>query len=172
MKQIPKQPAQLFAGHAYTVESSDQLGTFQPAWQDFEAQLGFKTLDDLAEIPNRSAMVVFSPYDTFLYWIGSLLSADAAVPKPYEAFRLPEATAGQVRQPATSVLLKQLPLATSFNKGLQIIEKAGYPLPERLGQTDHPYYLESYLIQDGAVHQVAYRLYIDPHQLKGVDEYE
>lgn len=73
MKQIPKQPAQLFAGHAYTVESSDQLGTFQPAWQDFEAQLGFKTLDDLAEIPNRSAMVVFSPYDTFLYWIGSLL---------------------------------------------------------------------------------------------------
>lgn len=125
MKQIPKQPAQLFAGHAYTVESSDQLGTFQPAWQDFEAQLGFKTLDDLAEIPNRSAMVVFSPYDTFLYWIGSLLPADAAVPKPYEAFRLPEATAGQVRQPATSVLLKQLPMQQALIRVCKSLKRQG-----------------------------------------------
>ena len=125
MKQIPKQPAQLFAGHAYTVESSDQLGTFQPAWQDFEAQLGFKTLDDLAEIPNRSAMSCLSPYDTFLYWIGSLLPADAAVPKPYEAFRLPEATAGQVRQPATSVLLNNYHLQQALIRVCKSLKRQG-----------------------------------------------
>lgn len=172
MKQIPQQPAQLFAGHAYTTESSDQLGTFRPAWTDFEQRLGFKSLDQLAKTPNRTAMVIFSPYDTLLYWIGSLLPAGTDVPKAYDCFSLPAATAGQVKQPASQILAKELPLATSFNKGLQIIEQAGYPLPERLGQTDHPYYLESYLLDGTAIKTVAYRLYIDPNQLTGVDEYE
>lgn len=77
-----------------------------------------------------------------------------------------------MKQSADRVLMKELPLATSFNQGLHVIEQAGYPLPERLGQTDHPYYLESYRLSGGKVAEVAYRLYINPHQLTGVDEYE
>ncbi|NVO88086.1 hypothetical protein HWN39_06170 [Lactobacillus rhamnosus] len=172
MKEIPQQPAQLLAGHAYTTEDSDQLGTFAPAWADFEHQFGFKTLDQLTKTPNRTALVVFSPYNTFIYWVGSLLPVDVKVPQNYECFKLPAATAGQVKQFADRVLMKELPLATSFNQGLHVIEQAGYPLPERLGQTDHPYYLESYRLNGGKVAEVAYRLYINPHQLTGVDEYE
>lgn len=81
MKEIPQQPAQLLAGHAYTTEDSDQLGTFAPAWADFEHQFGFKTLDQLTKTPNRTALVVFSPYNTFIYWVGSLYRLTSKCPK-------------------------------------------------------------------------------------------
>lgn len=134
MKEIPQQPAQLLAGHAYTTEDSDQLGTFAPAWADFEHQFGFKTLDQLTKTPNRTALVVFSPYNTFIYWVGSLLPVDVKVPQNYECFKLPAATAGQVKQSADRVLMKELPLATSFNQGYTLLNKQDTRFRSGLGK--------------------------------------
>ncbi|KRO16153.1 hypothetical protein IV56_GL001953 [Lacticaseibacillus saniviri JCM 17471 = DSM 24301] len=171
MMTLLTQPKRVFAGQVYMIENSDEQGSFYQAWQEFTDAGYFDQLDALAETPNRTAMLVFSPYGTFQYWIGSVLPEDADAPEGLQRLILPEGTAGIVTQP-TNGFAPQIPVEMAFNKGLEVIEKAGFPLPSHIGQTDNPYFLESYLLTDGEISDVRYTLYINPDQMDGYDEFE
>ncbi|MFD1393714.1 hypothetical protein ACFQ3L_09070 [Lacticaseibacillus jixianensis] len=171
MTDLIDQPTSQFVGKVYTTESSDQMGTFYPAWQEFEADGYFKQLDQLCSQPNRSYLVVFSPYGNFQYWIGSVTPVGVAAPAGLEAVPLPAGTVGKTSGPVNG-LLNQLPVQTAVGKGFEMLEKAGFTIPAHIGQTDHPYYLESYPVTDGKVSQVQYLLYINPDQLGGYDEFD
>lgn len=171
MTDLINQPAGQFVGKVYTTESSDEMGTFYPAWQDFEAAGFFDALDALSETPNRSYLVVFSPYGNFQYWIGSVTPIGAKAPAGLEAVPLPAGTVGKT-EAAVNGLLNQLPVQTAVNKGFEQLEKAGFTIPEHIGQTDHPYYLESYPLSAGKVTLVRYLLYINKDQMEGYDEFD
>lgn len=171
MTELIAQPARLFAGRVYTTEDLDQLNTFNSCWQEFTAAGYFDQLDAIATTPNRSYMLVFSPYGAFQYWVGALVPQNAQVPADLEGFALPAATASQVTFPADRVM-SDLPVDTTYTKGLERLEKAGFPIPEHIGQTDHPYFIQSYGLADGAVKDVSYLLYTNADQLKGYDEYD
>ncbi|WP_225046953.1 hypothetical protein [Lacticaseibacillus kribbianus] len=160
-----------FIGKVYTVVDSDQMGTFYPCWTEFEDNHWFAPLDALTDTPNRSYMVIFSPYGQFQYWIGSILPDDAVAPEGFECFQMPAGTIGQTEAKASGIL-NQLPVQTSFNKGLEMLEKAGFPLPAHIGQTTHPYYFERYDLTDGQVSSVQYKLYINLDELEGYDEFD
>ncbi|KRM72447.1 hypothetical protein [Lacticaseibacillus brantae] len=169
---VEQLPAQQFFGRVFMPESSDELGTYEQAWQDFTAAGYFDQLDELAETPNRTTLLVFSPFGTFQYWVGSVVPMDVTVPEGLQVLPLPAATGGQAEKPA-SRLTSAFPVEMNFNKGLEVIEKAGYPLPSHIGQTDHPYFLEQYPLNDnGEVEKVIYTLYINEDQLEGYDEVE
>ncbi|WP_179395107.1 hypothetical protein [Lacticaseibacillus absianus] len=167
---IMQQPAK-FVGKVYTAVDSDEMGTFWACWTAFEQAGWFAQLDAQTQTPNRSSMVIFSPYGQFQYWIGSVLPDTATAPAGLECFQMPAGTVGVATAPASGVL-NQLPVQTSFGKGLEQLEKAGFPLPQHIGQTDHPYYIERYDLEAGQVTQVEYRLYIDLDQLEGYDEFD
>ncbi|MFD1431453.1 hypothetical protein [Lacticaseibacillus yichunensis] len=171
MTSLIDRPATVFAGKVYMTESMDQLGTFDQAWQEFEAAGHFAALDALTDQPNRTALLMFSPYGAFQYWIGSLLPAGTAAPAGLEAVQLPAATVGEVSEKADSVLAN-FPVETMFSRGLERLEKAGFPLPEHIGQTDNPYYLESYQLTEGKITAVKHLLFISMDQLKGYDEWD
>jgi len=165
-------PARQFVGRVYMPESSDEMGTYADAWATFTQAGYFDQLDQLTDQPNRTSLLVFSPFGTFQYWIGSVLAPDVAVPAGLQVLSLPAATGGQVHAPATR-LTNQYPVDMNFNKGLEVIEKAGYPLPSHIGQTDHPYFIEQYPVNaQGVVQEVIYTLYINEDQLGGYDEVE
>ncbi|WP_203624021.1 MULTISPECIES: hypothetical protein [unclassified Lacticaseibacillus] len=171
MTELIDQPASQFVGRVYTAESSDQMGTFYPAWQDFEGAGYFDQLDALCEQPNRTYLVVFSPYGNFQYWIGSLTPVGVDAPAGLEAVPLPAGTVGKAEDPVNGVL-NQLPVQTTVGKGFEMLEKAGFTIPAHIGQTDNPYYLESYPVVDGQVSEVHYLLYINKDQMEGYDEFD
>ncbi|WP_390409211.1 hypothetical protein [Lacticaseibacillus jixiensis] len=169
MTELIDQPAQSFVGHVYMPEDSDQMGTFNNCWQAFEDAGYFKALDAQTDAPNRTYLLIFSPYGAFQYWIGSVLPQDAKAPAGLEKLPLPSGTVGTVSEAAKDVL-SMLPVETTYMKGLERLEKAGFPLPMHIGQTDHPYYLEQYCLSDGQVQSVKHTLYINLDQLEGYDE--
>ncbi|WP_125702792.1 GyrI-like domain-containing protein [Lacticaseibacillus daqingensis] len=171
MTALIEQPRAKFIGKVYTVTDSDQMGTFFACWEEFTQAGWFAQLDALTPQPNRSYMVIFSPYGQFQYWIGSIVPQSAAAPAGLESFQMPAGTVGQVTVPANGIL-NQLPVQTSFSKGLEQLEKAGFPIPQHIGQTDHPYYFERYNVADGQVQEVEYKLYINLDQLEGYDEFD
>ncbi|WP_461213018.1 hypothetical protein [Lacticaseibacillus sp. GG6-2] len=171
MTELLKQPALSFVGQVYMTEDTDQMGTFASCWDEFEQAGHFAALDAQTTTPNRTYMLVFSPYGTFQYWIGSVLPAEASAPDGLEKLKLPEATIGQVVEPANGVL-NMLPVETTYMKGLERLEHAGFPLPSHIGQTDHPYYLEQYQLEAGVVTAVKHTLYINLDQLDGYDEFD
>ncbi|WP_125581810.1 hypothetical protein [Lacticaseibacillus suibinensis] len=171
MTALLNQPASQFIGKVYTAADSDQMGTFFTCWQEFEAAGSFQALDAVVPTPNRAYLVIFSPYDNFQYWIGSLAEADTPVPAGLEGVKLPAATVGKASKPANGIL-NQLPVQTTFAKGLEVLEKAGFPIPAHIGQTDNPYYIESYPVKAGEVASVDYLLYINENQLEGYDEFD
>lgn len=161
-------PAQTFAGKVYTTADLDELNTFAPAWQEFEEKGWWTALDAAAESPNRSYLLAFSPYGAFQYWVGALLPAGVSVPAGLTNFKLPEATMAQCAEPADR-LLADMPVEVSYMKGMSQLEKAGFPIPEHIGQTDWPYYIESF---DQNAATITHRLYVNPDQLEGYDEYD
>lgn len=164
-----KQPAQVFAGKVYTTEEVDQLGTFATSWDEFTKAGYFTALDQVATTPNRTYLLVFSPYGTFQYWIGSLLPAGSQAPAGIEAVTLPAATVAKLTEPSHGGAA-QLPVQTTYSAGLDKLAKAGFPIPEHIGQTDHPYYLEVEDLTAGKVEQVTHMLYVNADQLHGYDE--
>lgn len=171
MTDLIETPAAVLLGKVYTPVDSDELGTFDAAWGTFTEAGYFAELDERVAMPNRTYLVVFSPYGNIQYWIGSLADPTVTAPKGLETLQLPAATVGSVEAPATT-LLTHLPVETTFNQGLAQIEQAGFPLPSHIGQTTNPYYLESYRLTDGAITAVEYRLYINEDELQGVDDYD
>ncbi|WP_262316128.1 GyrI-like domain-containing protein [Lacticaseibacillus parakribbianus] len=171
MTALLNQVPQKFIGKVYTVVDSDQMGTFYACWEEFAQNHWFDQLDALTPAPNRSYMVIFSPYGQFQYWIGSIVPDDAKAPVGFESFQMPAGTIGKTAAKASGVL-NQLPVQTSFNKGLEMLEKAGFPIPQHIGQTSHPYYFERYDLTNGAVSDVQYILYINEDELEGYDEFD
>lgn len=171
MTELLNLPAQRFVGLAHTESDADQMGTFAGAWADFRGAGYFTELDKLADVPNQAYMVIFSPYGRIQYWIGSVLPAGDAVPAGLASFALPAATAGQVQEATTSTLL-DFPVQVSYGKGLEQLEAAGFPLPNHIGQSDNPYYIERYNQVAGNVTEVVRTLYINLDQLEGYDEFD
>lgn len=171
MTELIDQPEQSFIGRVYTPEDLDQQGTFAACWEEFEQAGYFAALDAQTSQPNRTYLLIFNPYGAFQYWIGSVLGPDAQAPAGLEKLRLAAGQSGVVAEEANAVL-SMLPVATTYMKGLEKLEKAGFPLPNHIGQTDQPYYLEQYLLADEQVTQVRHILYINLEQLTGYDEFD
>ncbi|WKF84742.1 GyrI-like domain-containing protein [Lacticaseibacillus pantheris] len=172
MKEFAQIPAQRVVGRVFTESSADENGSFESAWDEFNEAGHFKALDPLADVPNRTSVIVFSPYGSMQYWIGSVIPESANVPNGYQVLNLPAAT-GAVADKDVKGMMTGLPLATTYNEGLATLEKAGYQLPEHIGQTDTPYYLERYdLNNQGVAQRVEYTIYARPDQLEGFDDIE
>lgn len=171
MTELLNQPEMSFVGHVYMPEDIDQMGTFASCWDGFNAAGHFDALDKQTDAPNRTYLLIFNPYGAFQYWIGSILPKDAVAPEGLEKLKLPAGTIGQSVEPANGVL-SMLPVQTTYMKGLERLEKDGFPLPQHIGQTDKPYYMEEYCLSDGQVDQVKHTLYINLDQLEGYDEFD
>ncbi|WP_054722556.1 hypothetical protein [Lacticaseibacillus nasuensis] len=168
MTELIQTPAASFAGKVFTTEDLDELNTFAQCWRDFEAAGYWPQLDALTDTPNRSYLLVFSPYGAFQYWVGALLPAMAQVPAGLTNFKLPAATVASTSE-KTNRLLADMPVEVSYMKGMAELESAGFPLPEHIGQTDWPYYVESFAVNSATI---THRLYVNPDQLEGYDEYD
>ncbi|MCI1986908.1 MAG: hypothetical protein LKJ69_00395 [Lactobacillus sp.] len=171
MTDLINQPEHSFIGRVYTTADIDQMGTFAACWDDFEQAGHFAALDAQTTRPNRTYLLVFNPYGAFQYWIGSVLGPEATAPAGLAKLQLPAGGSGVVEEEANAVL-SMLPVETTYMKGLDALEKAGFPLPNHIGQTNHPYYLEQYLLADEQVKKVQHILYINLDQLDGYDEFD
>lgn len=78
-----------FIGKAYSEASASENGSYQEAWDEFDATGAFAQLDQLAQTPNRTSLIVFSPYGNLLYWIGSIVPAGTEVPAGLQHYDLP-----------------------------------------------------------------------------------
>ncbi|KRN28403.1 hypothetical protein IV38_GL001403 [Lactobacillus selangorensis] len=163
-------PQRHMVGRAFTQGAADANGSFYSAWQDMEDSGDLKTLDALNPSPNKnhSDLIIFSPY-SIEYWIGSFLPADAETPQGMHTFDLPDSKAASVTEDAEH-MLTQLPLQTSFNRIVSMFETAKIKVPEHLGRTVNPYFVESYSVTDDQVKQVEYDLYLS--KATGLNDYE
>lgn len=171
MMDLEMQPARRFIGRAYAEASASENGSYQEVWQDWVDQDRFKVLDDMSGKQQRSILIVFSPYGSKIYWIGNIFPADTEVPKGYQHYDLPEATAAHVEKPS-SIMMTGYPVNMAIQQGATAIDMAGFPLPEYIGQTSTPYYIEDYTMQGDAVKSVAYTIYEGADRDYGYDDVE
>ncbi|KRM87791.1 GyrI-like domain-containing protein [Lacticaseibacillus thailandensis] len=172
MKEFLTIPAQRLVGRVFTESSADENGSFASAWDEFTEAGHFKALDPLADVPNRTSVIVFSPYGSLQYWLGSILPVAVNVPNGFQVLNLPAATGAVVDKQVRS-MMTDLPLGIAYNQGLAALQQAGFQLPAHIGQTDTPYYMERYnLNQDGVAKQVEYTVYARADQLGGFDDIE
>lgn len=140
----------------------DENQSLTSAWNKLTTSGASAQLDALADAQkvarNRTTLVVFSPY-TFVAWAGALLPANTQVPEGLNAFDLPKSQVAVLEQKASMQL--PLPLNHLIASSLAKFEKSGVQLPEHLGQTDKPYFLESYLMDEaGEVTGVTQQVYL------------
>ncbi len=160
-----------FIGHTYTEANASENDSYQEAWMGFEDSGAFDVLDQLADTPNRSSLVIFSPYGKMVYWIGSVVPAETPVPDGLQKFDLPAYTAATLTKKA-SMMLNGYPVGTAIQQGATALDLAGFDLPEYIGQTATPYYVERYNLTDGHVSEVAYTVYVGDDIDYGFDDVE
>lgn len=161
-----------FIGQAYTEANADDNDSYQSAWLDWESANRFAKLDELAGAAaptERCSMMVFSPYGNIVYWIGRTYPQGTPVPKGYQSFDLPAATAATVTK-KSSMMMTAYPVNTALQQGAMALDKAGYALPEYIGQTATPYYLESYELNGKQVAKVTYTVYVGADRDFGYDD--
>lgn len=147
-------------GRPYLATMLDENQSLTTAWADFEADGCLETLDACAKaeaVPcNRTTLLVFSPYG-FVAWIGALLPKGTAVPEGDDLNRidLPGSRVAEITQQASMML--PLPLNQMMNLAFDKFTKAGIQIPEHLGQTDRPYFMERYELNDA--HEIAAQTY-------------
>ena len=171
MMDLEMQPARRFIGRAYAEASASENGSYQEVWQDWMDQDRFKALDELSGKQQRTVLVVFSPYDSMVYWIGNLFPAGTPAPKGYQQFDLPAATAAHMSKP-TSMMMTGYPVTMAIQQGATAIDMAGFPLPEYIGQTNTPYYIEDYTLDNDTVKSVDYTIYEGADRDFGYDDVE
>lgn len=158
-----------FIGRAYSETVASENGSFIDTWTDFENAGLFTKLDELSAVPNRSSLVVFSPYGNLIYWIGSVVPADTPVPVGLQKFDLPAYTVAQLKKKST-MMLNAYPVEVALQQGATALDMAGFELPEFIGQTATPYYIERYNLADGQVSEVEYTVYVGEDKDYGFDD--
>lgn len=162
MSQKETTAAMRFIGTPNLASMLDENQSLTSAWNELIQNGDLARLDQLAEqqqvVKNRSTLVVFSPY-AFVAWVGVLVPADTPVPKGLNHFDLPESPTVVTQQKANMQL--PLPLQHLIGGALNQFEKDGIDLPEHLGQTDRPYFVESYQLDtNGEIQTVSQRVYL------------
>ncbi len=161
-----------FIGHAYTEANTSANDSYQEVWQEWADTDHFAQLDELAgsAAPKlRTSMMVFSPYGNIVYWIGRTFPAGTPVPAGYQSFDLPAATAASITK-KSSMMMTAYPVSAALQQGALALDKAGYDLPEYIGQTATPYYLESYKLDGDQVQEVTYTIYVGADKDYGYDD--
>lgn len=154
--------AMRFIGTPNLASMLDENQSLTSAWNELIQSGVLADLDTLAEqqqvAKNRSTLIVFSPY-AFVAWVGVLVPADTPVPKGLNHFDLPAGLTAVAQQNANMQL--PLPLNHLIGGTLEKFEKAGISLPAHLGQTDRPYFVESYeMSPKGEIVSVMQRVYL------------
>lgn len=162
-------PALRFIGHAYTEANASENDSYIEAWDAFEDSDAFKQLDELADQPNRSSLIVFSPYGSMMYWIGSVVPAATPVPAGLQKFDLPAYTVAQLSK-KTTMMMNEYPVSAAIQQGATALDLAGFELPEYIGQTAAPYYVERYNLNEGKVAEVQFTVYVGADKDYGFDD--
>ncbi|WP_127849787.1 hypothetical protein [Lacticaseibacillus hulanensis] len=162
-------PALRFIGRAYTEAFASENGSYQEAWDEFTDSGAFAKLDAQTDKPNRSSLVVFSPYGSMVYWIGSVMPADTPVPAGLQKYDLPAYTVARLAKKST-MMLTAYPVEVAIQQGSTALDMAGFQLPEYIGQTAAPYYVERYNLNDGKVAEVEYTVYVGADKDYGFDD--
>ncbi|GAF40425.1 hypothetical protein FC83_GL000763 [Agrilactobacillus composti DSM 18527 = JCM 14202] len=163
-----------FIGKPYLASMLDENGSLTSAWQEMTASGALGQLDQLADNTgqekNRTTLVVFSPY-AFVAWVGALLPLDTKVPAGLNRLDLPESQAA-ILEASASVPMLQLPLSSIISLAMGKIAKQGVSLPEHLGQTDKPYFLERYALDDNLeTIRVKQQVYLGQENSNGDETY-
>lgn len=168
-KDLVQQAAARFIGLPYPEVSADENGSYVAAWQDWMDARRFDVLDDLAEGQQQGSLVVFSPYGSMIYWIGRVTPAGTAVPTGFQYYDLPESTAATLTKPS-GMMMTNYPVEMAIKQGATALDMAGFDLPEYIGQTQTPYYLETYDLIDGVIKSVTYTVYEGDDRDFGYDD--
>ncbi|MFD1673002.1 hypothetical protein ACFQ5M_12950 [Agrilactobacillus yilanensis] len=151
-----------FIGQANLATALDENGSLTSAWNELIGNGDLAQLDQLVAASgapmNRSTLIVFSPY-SFIAWVGVVVPAAITIPAGLHQFDLPASQVAKAQQKASIQL--PLPLGQLINATFDRFEKAGITLPEHLGQTNKPYFLESYQLDDaGEITSVTQQIYL------------
>lgn len=164
-----KQNAKKFIGRAYSANNASANDSYQEVWEGWTQQDLFAPLDAISGEQHRASLVVFSPYGTTIYWVGAVFPMDTVVPNGYQAFNLPEATAAVVTKKA-GMMFNEYPVSMAISQGTTALDQAGFDLPEYIGQTATPYYIEDYALRHDAVQSVTYTVYVGADRDFGYDD--
>lgn len=168
-KELVQQPAMRFIGHAYPEAHASEDGSFVNEWQNWMDEDAFAPLDALAADQQQGSLIVFSPYGSMVYWIGRLVPAGTPAPQGYQYFDLPEGTAATLTKPS-GMMMTNYPVEMAIKQGATALDMAGFALPEYIGQTQTPYYLETYQLVDDVIKTVTYTVYEGDDRDFGYDD--
>ncbi|MCD2255190.1 hypothetical protein FHQ08_00515 [Lactobacillus sp. CC-MHH1034] len=135
-----------FIGKPFLPSMLDEKGSLASAWLEMADDGSLDRLDQFAleqqQTLTRATLVAFSPY-SFVAWIGGIFSAEIQAPTEFKNIVLPASEVAFNETP-TQTQIWQLPLNSIVGLAMDKLEKQHVQLPNHLGQTDKPYFLEYY----------------------------